>query len=272
MAAEMSNENRIVTQLKLSTQSEEIIVLDTGEQEVFALYREERSGNIQGGLILLHDLDGHPDWPGVIFSLRHQMPEYGWSTLSLQLPLTAVKKQIIQYKSLLDEAPARIQAAVTYLQNKQIQNIVLIGHGLGAVMAADYMGNKKGDSINAAILIGMGSLKGLDARLESPRLLEKVQQPMLDLYGSRDQGHVINSARQRTRAAQKAARTAVASRYQRSGFARTSSRSSNTGHIAYRQIQIEGADHNFIGQEEVLIKRVRGWLKRHAAGTRVSAQ
>lgn len=272
MAAEMTNESSVVTQLKLSSAPEEVISLDVNGQKVFALYRQDRNNNTQGGLILLHDLDAHPDWPGVISSLRHEMPEYGWSTLSLQLPLTADKEQIVQYKNVLDEAPARIQAAVSYMKNRQIQNIVLIGHGLGAIMAADYMSNKKGDAVNAAILIGMGSLKGLDPRLDSPGLLVRVQQPTLDIYGSRDHSHVVNSASQRTHAAQKAARTATTSRCQRSDFARPSSRSSNTGHIAYRQIQIEGADHDFTGPEEVLIKRVRGWLKRHAAGTRVSSK
>jgi len=39
----------------------------------------------QGGVILLHDLDQHPDWPHITGYLRIALADHGWHTLSLAL-------------------------------------------------------------------------------------------------------------------------------------------------------------------------------------------
>jgi hypothetical protein len=36
------------------------------------------------------------------------------------------------------------------------------------------------------------------------------------------------------------------------------------GYIAYRQLELMGADYRFRGAEPTLVKRVAGWLKKHA--------
>ena len=54
-------------------------------QEIDATYLEETLGTQHGAIVLLHDQGSYIDSQGVITSLRHQLPEYGWSTLTLGL-------------------------------------------------------------------------------------------------------------------------------------------------------------------------------------------
>ena len=48
-------------------------------------------------------------------------------------------------------------------------------------------------------------------------------------------------------------------------MARTPTTEQN-GYIAYRQLRLMGADHSFRGAEPTLLKRIAGWMKKHAAG------
>lgn len=75
--------------------------------------------------------------------------------------------------------------------------------------------------------------------------IRKITLPMLDIYGSRDLLSVLSSAKARSTSAKKA------------------------GNKRYIQIKIQGADHFFNNMDEVLVKRVRGWLAKHAAGVEI---
>ena len=53
---------------------------------VLALQQQPRVPEVQGAVLLLHDLEQHADWPYLIRPLRQALPDAGWFTLSLNLP------------------------------------------------------------------------------------------------------------------------------------------------------------------------------------------
>lgn len=59
--------------------------IDVAGQTIDASYIEETLGERYGVIVLLHDIGDQFDSTGVITSLRHYLPEYGWSTLTLSL-------------------------------------------------------------------------------------------------------------------------------------------------------------------------------------------
>lgn len=50
------------------------------------LYIESYVGETLGAVLLLHDNEQHPDWPGMLRELRISFPKNGWSTMSIALP------------------------------------------------------------------------------------------------------------------------------------------------------------------------------------------
>lgn len=192
---------------------------------------------VAGTVILVPDLGTNPNWPGVIGPLRTALPRYGWSTLSITPP--AIDASGKQPASVLEAATGRLQAALAYVQANGGGNVVLIGHGFGAALAAAYLAGK---SPSAAVrgLIGIGWLDpaGSDGHLDGTRALTKISVPILDVYGNRDREAVIDDAEARARAARGAGK-------------------------AYRQQEMDGADHDFTDVNGALVQVVRGWLRAH---------
>jgi pimeloyl-ACP methyl ester carboxylesterase len=211
-----------------------------GQPNFFALLSPAASPTKirRGGVILLHGLGAHPDWPEVIAPLRAGLPEAGWTTLSIQLPIRPNEAEFTDYLPLFPEANTRISAAVSYLQKQGLLNIVLVGHSLGAAMGANFLAQKApgSDAITAFVGIGMNRAPGTVAH--TPDALAKITLPVLDIYGELDLRGVLDSARARAR--------------------------SQTDNTAYRQMSIPGADHFFQGLDETLVKRVSSWLTRAA--------
>jgi len=218
-----------------------------GQKEKFlGIYTKETARVAQGGAILLHGIGVHPDWPDVIFPLRTQLPEYGWSTLSIQMPVLGNEAAFADYAPLFAQVAGRIDAAIALLKSKGINNIVIIGHSLGASMGAYYLSSNKTD-VRAFVGIGM-SMSKQDKRMDTPNSLAKIKIPVLDLYGEQDMLSVLDSVKRRANAATEA------------------------GNKYYFQLRTPGADHFFRDQEEVLVKRVGGWLNRYAAGKELPAK
>jgi pimeloyl-ACP methyl ester carboxylesterase len=212
----------------------------TGQRDFFALFSPAASPTKvkRGGVILLHGLGAHPDWPEVIAPLRAGLPDAGWATLSIQLPVRPNEAEFTDYLPLFPEANARISAAVRYLQKQGLLNITLVGHSLGAAMGANFLAQKAegSDAITAFVGIGMNRAPGTVAH--TPDALAKIELPVLDIYGAQDLRGVLDSAR-----------------------ARAASQVNNAG---YRQTRIAGADHFFEGLDTTLVKRIAGWLGRVA--------
>jgi len=247
----------------------EVLWLEGAGKKSISLINEVKTARIQGAAIILHSVTGHPDWPYVIAPLRNNLPKYGWLTLSIQLPLEdphTIKKD---YALLLDGSPARITAAINYLSNRGIQNIVLIGYGMGGVMAANYLDNKTTPGVTGFIGINITDYGNNDKRLYTPRSIKNIAVPMLDIYGSLADHHVLSSASARAYAAREASMNpsspARVAALQQSAIAE-SALTKRTGFIAYRKIIIAGANQRFTHFDDNLLKRIAGWLKHHAGG------
>lgn len=66
----------------------ELLELTLTEDGAFlTLYIEALAAQPKGQVILLHADGYHPDWPRGIAPLRRGLPEYGWTSLSLSLPV-----------------------------------------------------------------------------------------------------------------------------------------------------------------------------------------
>ncbi len=142
----------------------EVLELDANGEPFPALFRAEERGTLLGAVILLHDAGAHADWPGVIGPLRRQLPTLGWATLSLQLPVAPIAKagdleaDARATARLLEAARPRIAAAVAELNARGIQRIALIGHGSGALAAADYLAENLAAGVGGAVLVGISGV------------------------------------------------------------------------------------------------------------------
>ena len=68
-------------------------------------------------LVVVHGLGIHPDW-GMVGTLRTQLADLGYTTLSIQMPVLANEAEGDQYVTTFPEAAARIAAAVDFLKAK----------------------------------------------------------------------------------------------------------------------------------------------------------
>lgn len=70
----------------LFNRQEELTLLNSGSEEFFGLFLAERSGNPNGAVLILHDDQQHGHWPEVVAPLREYLPDYGWASLTMELP------------------------------------------------------------------------------------------------------------------------------------------------------------------------------------------
>jgi len=250
-----------------SVDSSEINWLNTPDEKFMALYRDDTTGTLQGGMILLHDMGTHPDWPDVIAPLRQFLPQQGWATLSIQLPVFEKDGQVSNYAGTLASVTARIQAAIKHFRDLGNSNIVLLGHGLGAAMGAAFLTSNENSGIAAFVGVSMPIYQDGEEWMNLLKSIEKLNLPMLDIYGSNDFVSVTHYADKREQAARRSG-LRVARTKQLTGFNRPATAkgafSMEGGVIAYRKFQIVGANHSFRGYQHTLSKRIVGWLKHHA--------
>lgn len=242
-ASDLAREGRIAAEIRDGLVVGEPLMLQADDGTgFFTIYAQEQSAYNHGAVILLHGRGAHPDWADVIHPLRTALPEYGWKTLSIQMPVAAADASGWVYAELIPEAFPRIAAAVAYLKQQGVASIVLVGHSLGARMGVEYLAQGVPEEVKAYVAIGLPAGKAVaDGGVLAA--LEKLQLPLLDIYGSQDIDAVLQSAPARLRAARLAENP------------------------AYRQRRIDGADHFFTGLDDTLLAEVRAWLGRVAAET-----
>jgi pimeloyl-ACP methyl ester carboxylesterase len=203
-----------------------------------AVYLEQRSGHkflalyteakkARAAVIVVHGLGVHPDW-ALIGVLRSALPDYGYTTLSVQMPVLAADAQGEQYPALFADASERLAAAVVFLKAKGYSKIALASHSMGARMSNYFLAARPDHGIATWVAIGTSSGEFADA--------EKFSLPILDIYGERDFPQVMQKAD---------ARAAVLKK--RKGSA---------------QIEVPGADHFFSGSEGELVRHIRLFLDR----------
>ncbi|MBB1488611.1 DUF3530 family protein [Oceanospirillum sediminis] len=135
-----------------------------------------------------------------------------------------------------ERVKARIDAALAQLQSMNYNNVVLMGHGVGAAWLLGYLKEQPLEPTQPLIMV-QARLPFHDIGLDLPGLLGEQQRPVLDLYYA-DSRFALKMAKQRA------------------DFAR---RSGNPG---YRQTRLPGNSVN--GQTDArgrrVVQSVRGWL------------
>jgi len=191
----------------------------------------------KGTVVLLHNMGGHPNWHAVIGPLRRELLDRGWSTLSLQMPVLGGECGGREHAVLLNDSPGRLDAALEFLNQQGEQNVVLLGHGLGAIMAAAYLAERPMNDIRGLAALGLYMLRYTDPRMYAANYLDKLQLPILDIFGSADV--LVANARD-------ARKLSV----------------SLGGNEHYQQVELKAAGMFFEGDEERLLKEVAKWLNR----------
>ena len=240
-ASDVEKEKRWEAQIVDNLLVGEAVKLKVATGEFLGIYTASSSKTIHGAAIVIHGIGAHPAWPEVIDTIRSHLPEHGWHTLSIQMPILGNDAKSEDYVPLLNEVAPRMNAAVALLKQKGVKNIVLVAHSLGATMSSAYLADKPDPAIRAFVGIGMGKAAG-DPRMDNAVALSKIKIPVLDIYGSLDLQAVTENAKARAAASNKA------------------------GNEHYTQFQVSGADHFFNQMDQELIKRVRGWLEKNAPG------
>lgn len=176
-------------------------------------------------LVIVHGLGIHPDW-GLIGVLRSQLPDHGYTTLSVQMPVMDNAAKAAAYTATFPEAVQRLKLAVDFLKSKGYSKIGFVSHSMGSRMSYEYLSAKPDPAIKAWVAIGIPI--SADYR--------KVHMPVLDLYGQNDLPEVLSNA---------AARKATLQ-----------------GKPGSEQIQVAHADHFFTDMDTQLVDIVTTYLNK----------
>ena len=233
LASDLEKEKRWASQIVDFLMDGDAVYLNDGRSEFLALETPAEDGSTQRAAVIMHGTGVHPNWPTVVLPLRVGLTEYGWHTLSIQMPVLPNDAEDADYPAIYDGVPGRIDAAIEYLEGQGAESIVLIAHSQGATMTTYYLAST-GRQVDGFAAIGMGP--GIsDTAADNIAHLPKISVTMLDLYGSEDLPQVLESS---------AARAAAA-----------------TVTTDYEQRVVDGADHFFEGEEEDLLEHVQAWLE-----------
>ncbi|MDH5444958.1 MAG: alpha/beta hydrolase family protein [Gammaproteobacteria bacterium] len=199
-----------------------------------AIYLQQRNGHrflgihAEGdqkrtGLVIVHGMGIHPDW-GMIGTLRQRLNDFGYTTLSIQMPILAKNASYHEYLAVFPEAVERLGIAVRHLKSQEYNRIVIISHSNGSRMSRRFMTSNPPD-VNAWAALS----------LTQGDTFTDIQAPVLDLYGEHDLEHVLASVNAR-----------------RASFMNSLS----------IQRKIASADHFFAGKEDEMVIAVKEFLKK----------
>ena len=235
--SDLAKEKRWEEQIVPSIMVGEAVTLTADDVPFLALYAEPMTEQVKGAVILLHGIGVHPAWPDVIEPLRMELPDYGWHTLSLQMPVLGNEAENKDYATLFPEVPARIQAGVDFLKGEGIRNIVLAGHSLGSTMGSYYLAIKNDPAVKVFAIVSGGPGVPGDARMDSMANFQKITDvAILDVYGSEDHEIVLDAARQRK------------------------SLSLDTQGSSYHELEIDGAGHFYQNKQDELVSGLSSGL------------
>tara|TARA_R110002020_G_scaffold97139_8_gene231989 strand:+ start:525 stop:1397 length:873 start_codon:yes stop_codon:yes gene_type:complete len=221
--------------------------LNIGEQAFLGLFLPAAQPQPWGGIILIAGQDEHADWPMLIAPARRQLSAAGWHTLAISLPERDAPEHGLEASERLtrddayrEQTLARIQAArqVLIAEGGEQQNlpVVLLGRGEGAfwALSAAVAVESTAEAANplAAALILQGLRQTTQGETTTNHLLEQWSGPTYDILMSRPE--------------QAEARRLQAKRL---------------GHDRYRQLLWPQGETSEL-QQQILIKRLDGWLQR----------
>lgn len=236
VGADWAREARLAAEIEDTILEGEPIYLEAGGQRFLGIHTTAgATAGPRQAVLILHGRGLHPDWPNVVHPLRTALPDDGWDSLAIQLPVLGKGAKYYDYVEIFPAALPRIDAALQYLREQGAARIVIIAHSCGAHMAMHWVAERGDAAIDGFIGIGLGAT---DYRqpMRQPFPLERMRGPVLDIYGGEDHAAVQRMAPQRLAAL----------------------RSAGNAHSDQRVVA--GADHDFQGAGEVLLDEIRAWL------------
>ncbi|MCK5395566.1 MAG: DUF3530 family protein [Gammaproteobacteria bacterium] len=237
-ASDLSREKRMADEIVDTIMDGDAVFLKADSHEFLGIYTEAEEA--KGAVIILHGRGFHPDWQDTVNPLRVGLTEFGWNTLSVQMPVLEKQAKYYDYVPLFPEAIPRIDAAIKYVREQGNRKVVLVAHSCGVHMAmtwVDAWGDDKApQEIDAYIGLGMGATD-YQQFMAKPFPFDKLTVPALDVYGENDYPVIIREAPERLL------------RLKASGNKKTS------------QVMIEGADHYYKDKGEVLTRVIGQWLQ-----------
>lgn len=202
------------------------------------------AGKTDVGVVLLHGHGGTSDGNVVGPLMKMFNADFGFHTLSLDLPQVAGTPPGPQlaaaYAPRYPEVEKLIDQGIDYLtREKNVKTVYLVGFSVGSRMMTAYLAKHPDRSF--AGYVGVSTSCSGPEPMDSNDNLTQVKLPVLDIYGSGSPPDVSCAAG-------------------RKGLAETGNR--------YKQVQVTGAPHNFRGYETQLTRPVAAWLQELSAGAK----
>ncbi len=185
-----------------------------------SLYAEAKDARM--GLVVIHGLGIHPDW-NMVGTLRTQLAEHGYTTLSIQMPVLANDAKAESYLPLFPEAAERIGAAVDFLHAKGYKKVAIVSHSMGSAMSHMYV-EKNQAELAAWAALGIGQKLTYSG----------IHIPVLDMYGEHDLSPVLSMAAKRG--------------------------ASLKGNPLSKQVRVSGSDHFYNNHEPDMVHEVEMFL------------
>jgi pimeloyl-ACP methyl ester carboxylesterase len=195
------------------------------------------AGKTDVGVVLLHGHGGTADGNVVGPLMRVFNDEFGFHTLSLDLPQvtgTPVGPQLAAaYAPRYPEVESLIEQGIDYLaREKHVKTLYLVGFSAGTRMMTAYLSKHPGQTF--AGYVSVSTSCGGPEPMNSNDNLTRVKLPVLDIYGTGTASDVSCAAG-------------------RKNLAETMDR--------YKLVQVTDAPHNFRGYEAQLSASVAEWVR-----------
>ena len=194
-------------------------------------------GKTDVGVVLLHGHGGTADGNVVGPLMRMFNTEFGYHTLSLDLPqvtgMSAGPQLAAAYAPRYPEGEKRIEQGIDYLtREKNVKTVYLVGFSVGARMMTAYLAKHPSQTFVGYVSVSTSC--GGPEPMDSNDNLTRVKVPVLDIYGTGSPNDVSCAA----------GRKNLAEMIDR-----------------YKVVQVAGAPHNFRGYEAQLSTQVAEWVR-----------
>ena len=235
-AQDLERERRLEEEIVDAILDGEPVRLDAAGRSFLAIHTEADAGDgPRRAVIVMHGRGFHPDWAEVAGPLRTALPDQGWDTLSLQMPVLGKEAEYYDYVPILPAAFPRIRAGIEFLRARGAHTVVLAAHSCGVHMAMAFVRRHGDAGFDGFIGIGMGAT---DYRqpMREPFPLASMSVPVLDLFGGEDYPAVLREAPARLAAIRAAGNPRSAQRI------------------------VPDAGHFFRDRDDALVSAVTEWL------------
>lgn len=194
-------------------------------------------GKTETGVVLLHGHGGTADGHVVGPLMRMFNSEFGYHTLSLDLPqvtgMAAGPRLAAAYAPRYPEVEKRIEQGIDYLVGqKKLKAVYLVGFSAGSRMMTAYIAQHPEQAF--AGYVSVSTSCGGPAPMDSNDNLTRVRVPVLDIYGTGSPPDLSCAAG-------------------RKKLVETMD--------SYKTVQVAGAPHNFRGHEAQLAASVADWVR-----------